>query len=112
MLRLDVVLIEPYADIGGIDFDQFGKRIERSSTDGHCPTNGSIELRQFFTSHLACRVNTCPRFIDHQILDVGVCQLIGEDLRDELFGFAARRSVSNRNDGNLMFLDLLNQSLA
>ena len=39
MLGLDVVLVESHTHVGGVDFDQFGKRVLKTPSNGDGTTN-------------------------------------------------------------------------
>ena len=112
VFRLDIVLIQPHADVGRIDLDQFRKRILQTAADRHGAAQDGVEPGQFFTTHRAGRVDAGPRFVDDDVVRLAMLQFVGDDIRDQFLGFTACRTVPDGDDRDVVHQDHFDHLLA
>ena len=91
---VDVVLVLPYADGGGGDFDEFGQGVLQTAADGDGPAHGQIEVGELLAGDVAGGVNRGAGLVDGDHDDVGVVRAF-EELADEAFGLAAGGAVAD-----------------
>ncbi len=102
-LRLaNIVLILAHADRFRIDFHQLRQRILQTTGDRHRATQRNIEIRELQRRQLGSRVNRCPGFADDHLLR-GHFRELFLHVEEETLGFARRRTVTNRDQLNVVF---------
>ena len=92
-----IVLVLSNADGFGINLHQFAQRIQQSAADTDCATYCDIFDQEILRGQLPKRINRSPTFIYHKYTD----RLSEIDSSYQLFGFAACRSITNRNSFNI-----------
>ena len=71
LLGVDIVLVEPDADVLGLDLDQLGQRILEPAADRDRAAQRCVELGQLFPADLAGRVNAGSGLVDDHIGELG-----------------------------------------
>jgi hypothetical protein len=96
LLGIDIVLVQPDADVLRLDLDQLRQRVLEPAADRDRRTERRVKVGQLFTAHLAGRVNAGPRLVDDHV----------RELRQEMVGGMRgrrdrRRWRSRRQSGAL-----------
>ena len=71
MLGIDVVLVEPDADILWLDLDQLGQRVLKPAADRDPASQGRVGVGKLFAAHLAGRVDAGAGLVDDDIGELG-----------------------------------------
>ena len=100
VLAVDVVLIQADADVGRIDLDQFAQGILQTPADGDGAAQRGVEVGKLFPAIGADGIDAGARFVDDDVGQVG--QIGGDDVGDDLLGFAAAGAVAQGDDLHLM----------
>ena len=111
VLGLDVVLIQPDADVGRLDLDQFAERIQQPPSDGNGAAERGIVFGKFLAAQLARRVDAGAGLVDDHVGHALVLEFRAEQLGEEVFGLAAGRAVADGHDGQLVLADQLDRLL-
>ena len=67
LLGIDVVLIEPDADILRLDLDQLGQRVLEPAADRDPAAQGRVEVGKLFAADLARRVDAGAGLVDDDV---------------------------------------------
>ena len=105
VLGLHVVLIQPNADIGRVDLDQFAQWILQAAADGDGPPQHGVVVGKLLAADAAGRIDAGARLVDDDVGHALVLQLALDQLGEKILGLAAGRSVTDDHHGNLMPLD-------
>ena len=105
MFLVHIMLILPDTDGLRIDLYKLRKRILETSRDGDGASLSHVEFREFLCSELAGRIYGSSCLIYDHVLDVFRDFL--DKLRDDLLGLSGSRSVSDGDQGDILFLDEL-----
>ncbi len=89
----DVVLVEAHADALRIDLDQLAEGVLQAAADGDGAAQGAVKRRELLAADGADRVHAGPRLVDDDVGQLG--QVLGDELGDQLFGFAAAGAVAD-----------------
>ena len=92
-IGIHIVLV--LADTNGlrIELHQFGQRVHQATANAHRAPDSQVLIGEFFTGHLARRINRGAAFVHKHHRDVR-CQVQGSN---ELLGLAAGCSVADGN---------------
>ena len=111
MLGLDVVLIQPHADVGRLDLDQLAERIEQPPSDGNGAAERGVVFGEFLAAQLARRVDAGAGLVDDHVSHALVLEFRAEHLGEEVLGLAAGRAVADGHDGQFVLADQLDRLL-
>ena len=111
VLGLDVVLVEPHADVGGVDLDQFAERVLQAAADGNGAADRGVELGKFLAAHAAGGIHAGSRLVHNHVGDAAAGQLIADQVGDEIFRFAAAGAVAHDHHLQLVLGDQLDHLL-
>ena len=112
MLALDVVLVEPHADIGRVDLDQFAQRILQPASDRDRAAQGGVVIGKFLSPQPTGRIDAGPRLVDDHIGHVFLGQLFGNQRGEEILGLAAGGPVADDRHRELETVDQFEHLLA
>ena len=105
MLGLDVVLIQPDADIGRVDLHQFAQRVLQAAADGDGAAERGVALGQLLAARAAGGVDAGAGLVDDHVGDALLLQVLLDQLGEEILGMAAGGAVADHRHGELMFAD-------
>ena len=71
VLRMNVVLVKPDADVLRVDLDQLAERVLQPPADGNGAAQGGVELRELFAAERAGRVIAGPGLVDDDVGQIG-----------------------------------------
>ncbi len=71
LLGVDVVLVEPDADVLGLDLDQLGQRVLEPAADRDAAAQGRVEVGKLVAADLAGRVDARAGLVDDDVGKLG-----------------------------------------
>ena len=105
MFLVHIMLILADTDGLRIDLYKLRKRVLETACDGDGTSLSHVEFREFLCGKLAGRIYGSSRLIYDHVLDVFRDLL--DKLRDDLLRLSGSSSVSDGDQGDLVFLDEL-----
>src|SRR5262249_55347586 len=101
----DVVLVQADADVLRVDLDEFAERVLQAPADGDGAAERGVVAGELLAADGAGRVDAGAGLVDDDVGEVG--QPGGDQVGDDLLGFAAGGAVADGDDGNLVLADQL-----
>ena len=87
---VDVVLILPYTNRFGVDFDEFGERVKQATTYRHGATHRNVFVGKLFASYSRSRINRSAVFADQKYF----YRTRKASTAEKLLSFTARSAVT------------------
>src|SRR5262249_41958927 len=109
MFRTGVVLVEPDTDTGWVDFHQLAERILQTATDRDRAAVEGGALGKFFAAIPTGGIAAAAVFVQDDVVDVLPRQFGSENFGKELLGLPAGSAIADRDYGELMLIDELDQ---
>ncbi|MNI02127.1 hypothetical protein D3C73_549910 [compost metagenome] len=106
MLLGDIMLVLADPNGFGIDLDELGQRVLHPAGDRDCASLSDVKRGELLLRELRCGVYACSSLADDQVSEL-LLLTFGDDLSDELLGFARSRSVADDNELDGVFINQL-----
>ena len=93
------MLVLPHTDGLGFDLHHFRQWVLQPAGDGDRPANGHVQVRQFAGGEFRGGIDRSTGFADHNPRQLQLRVTLAQ-VRDQLFGFAGGRTVTNGHQFN------------
>ena len=99
------MLVKTNTDCLRVNFYKLSKRVLKAASHRNSTANHYVQVREFFCSNRACRVNRSTRFINNSKFNIAVLVVFADNLTYNSLNFLRTGSVSNSQNLNVILIN-------